>query len=131
MEKNTTALAIFKKDADEHDVKKALYNLTVNAETKISDKVNSIINVVGFAFTQADVTNKESGELETRERVVVIDADGKTYHSVASGIVNSFRKIADIFGDNYNGFVKVDPALAVKIVRKDTPKGNTFICTLE
>lgn len=130
MENKTNALAIFNGN-DELSMKKALYNLTVNAEIKISDMVNSIISVKGFAFTTAEVTNKETGELETRERVVVIDEEGKTYHSVASGIVNSFKKIATIFGTSHNELVTVEPALPVKIIRKATPKGNTYICTIE
>ena len=135
MSKENTALAIFNPELDELNAKKALYNLTVNAEIKVSDMVNSIINVKGFALTEAEVTNRETGELETRERVVVIDNEGKTYHSVASGIVNSFKNIAKVFGDTRgdtrNEFVTVEPVLPVKVIRKETPKGNTYICVIE
>lgn len=127
MAKNeNTALAIVKEGASELEVKKALYNLVSNAENAFSDCLNKVIKVSAFAFTSAEVTDKQTGELMNRERVVAIDEDGATYHSVSTGLVSSFKNIAQIFGDVHGELIRINPALAIEIKQVKTPKGHTF-----
>ena len=131
MSKENTALAIFNAEATSIERKKAIYNLTVNAETRLSEKLNQVVEVAGFGFTECEVTNKETGELEPRERLLVIDKDGATYHSVATGLVNSFKNIGRYFAEENNGFFTINPALPVEIKSKTTNKGHTYIAVVK
>ena len=130
MKKETNALAIIN-GTDKLATKKALFNLVTNAETKFSDMVNQIFTLKGFAFVDAEVTNRDTGIKEVRERVVAVDADGHTYHSVASGIVNSCKNLARFFGKEENGFITLDPEITVTVERKPTANGgNTYIVSI-
>lgn len=128
---NTNALALINNDATEYDVKKALYNLGTSAEKRLSSMVNDVIMVKAFAFAEATVTDKQTGEIRDAERVLVIDVDGVTYHSMSAGLVGGFHNIAGIFGTEKNHLITIDEPIPVKILEKDTPKGHTFVPVID
>lgn len=132
MSKNeNTALALINNEASEFEVKKALYNLGTSAEKRLSSMVNDVIMVKAFAFAEAQRTDKQTGEVVDAERVLVIDTDGITYHSMSAGLVGGFKNIAGLFGTEKNHLITLDEPIPVKIVEKDTPKGHTFIPIIE
>lgn len=127
MSKENTALALINNEATEFEVKKALYNLGTSAEKRLSAMVNDVVMVKAFAFADAQMTDKQTGEVRDAERVLVIDAEGTTYHSMSAGIVSGFHNIAGLFGTEKNHLITLDEPIAVEIQEKDTPKGHTFI----
>lgn len=127
---NSTALTILKGNKDSIELKKLMFNLATSADIKLSDMVNKPFVIKGITFTQADVTNRETGELESRERVLVIDADGNTYHSVSSGLVNSLHAFANTFGSEQKGFYLIEDDIPATVVSKPTNNGHTFILKL-
>lgn len=128
---STNALALISNDATEYEVKKALYNLGTSAEKRLSSMVNDVIMVKAFAFSDATVTDKQTRETRESERVLVIDADGVTYHSMSAGLVGGFHNIAGIFGTEKNHLVIIDEPIPVKILEKDTPNGHTFVPVID
>lgn len=128
-EKNS-ALAVLTGNKDSLELKKLMYNLATSADTRLSAMVNKPIQIKGVTFTQAEITNSETGEIETRERGLVIDADGNTYHSVSSGLVNSLHVFANAFGQEQNGFYIINDDIIATVEEKDTKRGHTYILKL-
>lgn len=128
-EKNT-ALAVLTGKKDSLELKKLMYNLATSADTRLSAMVNKPIVIKGVTFTAAEITNSDTGEIETRERGLVIDADGNTYHSVSTGLVNSLRAFVNAFGDEQNGFYVINEDIPATIEEKQTKNGHTYILKL-
>ena len=128
-EKNT-ALAVLTGSKDSLELKKLMYNLATNAETRLSAMVNKPIQIKGITFAAGEITNVDTGEVETRERALVIDADGNTYHSVSSGLVNSLHVFAQAFGQEQNGFYIINDDIVATVEEKDTKRGHTYILKL-
>lgn len=106
-----------------NEEKANLFNILTNAETKLSDTVNTVISCANVIFTKGTTTNTETGETDERERVIVIDIEGKSYHSMSSGLVTSFKNLCLVFGDPKEWSNPID----VKVVKKPTKKGQTYI----
>lgn len=132
MSKSTenSALAVLTGNKDSLELKKVMYNLATSADTKLSDMINKPFIIKGVIFTTAEVTNRDTGELESKDRVLVIDKDGNTYHSVATGLVNSLHNFVNLFAQEQNGFYIVEQDIPATVVSKDTKNGHTFILKL-
>lgn len=128
-EKNT-ALAVLTGSKDSLELKKLMYNLATSAETRLSAMVNKSIQIKGITFAMSEISNNETGEFETRERALVIDSDGNTYHSVSSGLVNSLHVFAQAFGQEQNGFYIINDDIIATVEEKDTKRGHTYILKL-
>lgn len=132
MSKSTenSALAVLTGNKDSLELKKVMYNLATSADTKLSDMINKPFIIKGVIFTTAEVTNRDTGELESKDRVLVIDKDGNAYHSVATGLVNSLHNFVNLFAQEQNGFYIVEQDIPATVVSKDTKNGHTFILKL-
>jgi len=133
MKENTNALALIQPDADELEAKKALYNLVNSAEISLGDCINKTLSIAAAAFTECDVTDRNTGELKRRARVLAIDSDGKTYHTTSAGLVSSFENLATIFGQRhskYENYVVFQPAVVGTVEKKPTPNGQTYVFKL-
>ncbi len=108
------------------DRKKA-FNMVVNTELKLSDFINKEIDVKGFYIIPCEMNNSETGQTIVTERLIVVDKDDKSYHSVAKGLVSSFKSIEAIFGapNTWNG-----ETLKIRVVQKKVDKGQTYVAEL-
>lgn len=121
---NSNSLALTQNSTLED--KKALFNIMTNAETKLSDCVNKEIEIANFVFTSGSTTDAETGEVMEQERVIIVDTEGNSYHSMSQGLVNSMHQLVAVFGEPS---LWTEP-LKITVVRKETKKGNTFIVQL-
>ena len=126
MSKENTALAIVNGNADEFSVKKALYNLANSANTKLSSMVNKTFKIKLVTFTVADVLNRNSGEVEQKDRALVIDEAGTTYHTVAGGLVSSLKSLCTLFGADKNGLFEFTDDIECTVKERQTPNGHTY-----
>ena len=81
-----------------HENKVAVFNASNNPDHKVGDFINKIIMVKDVLAEQIELTDEETGEVETAVRVVLIDVDGKSYQAVSTGIFNALKKAIAIFG---------------------------------
>ena len=81
-----------------HEAKVAVFNASNNPDHKVGDYINKVILVKDVLAEQIEITNEETGELETAVRVVLIDVDGESYQAVSAGIFNALKKAIAIFG---------------------------------
>lgn len=80
------------------DQKKRLYRAMTNPDSKLSDCINMEINLVDAYIEWAEVTHDQTGEIEQVPRVVLFDANGKTYTATSKGIYNSLYRLFVVFG---------------------------------
>ena len=107
----------------EFEMKKKLYNAITSADNKMSDFINKVIKVKNILFTEGQITDQETGEVRTSERAIVFDDEGKTYHTMSSGLLNSLHSLVAVFGD-CNAWAE---PIAVTVTRKETKNGQTFL----
>ena len=78
--------------------KKRLYRAMTNPDSKLSDCINMVINLVDAYIEWAELTHDQTGEIEQVPRVVLFDADGKTYTATSKGVYNSLYRLFVVFG---------------------------------
>lgn len=78
--------------------KATLFRIMNSPEKRISDCINQTILVKDVYCEVVQVTNKETGEVNTCPRVVLVDKDGIGYQSVSFGIYSSLKKLFQVYG---------------------------------
>lgn len=105
--------------------RKNIYNILTNANIKVSDMVKETIVIDKIYFTTGTYTDGNTGEtIENAERVILVDKDGESYHSMSVGIISSAKNLLNCFGD-FNDIE--DAQISVKVVPKKTKKGTTYL----
>ena len=77
--------------------KATLFRIMNSPEKRISDCINQTILVKDVYCEVVQVTNKETGEVNTCPRVVLVDKDGIGYQSVSFGIYGSLKKLFQVY----------------------------------
>lgn len=126
-------------DAGSVQGKKLLYKATQGVDNKISDYLNTPITVVDMMFIQGTlklkneegnlVFDEETGESVSYNRpmVVLIDEDGYSYGSFATGIFRSACAMAAIFASDGH----FDEPLTVIPRSKPCEKGHTYVLEVQ
>ena len=78
--------------------KATLFRIMNSPEKRISDCINQTILVKDVYCEVVQVTNKETKEVNTCPRVVLVDKDGIGYQSVSFGIYGSLKKLFQVYG---------------------------------
>ena len=120
----TTAQAQYcsmKATTQEEKVK--LYNAMNNPDARLADCINMTLNVKDVYAEIVTCTNEETGEQTPCPRVVIIDAEGKSYQCVSIGIFSAMKKAIQVFGEP----TWHEP---VKMEVKQITKGNRKMLTL-
>lgn len=78
--------------------KATLFRIMNSPEKRISDCINQTILVKDVYCEVVQVTNKETGEVNTCPRVVLVDKDSIGYQSVSFGIYGSLKKLFQVYG---------------------------------
>lgn len=78
--------------------KATLFRIMNSPEKRISDCINQTILVKDVYCEVVQVTNKETNEVNTCPRVVLVDKDGIGYQSVSFGIYGSLKKLFQVYG---------------------------------
>ncbi len=94
-EQNNFYSSLIPKDKKEETV---LFNAINNPDYKISDFINTEIVVQDVICEMVQCTNKETGEVSSVPRIILITPDNETYQAVSIGIYNSMKKVFAIKG---------------------------------
>ena len=84
--------------AEDKKAKATLYNACANP-AKLSDTIGAPIKMIHFFVEIIQCVNKETGEIVSVPRVVIIDEKGKGYQAVSVGIYNAIKRIVSMFGN--------------------------------
>ena len=105
--------------------KKKLYNILGNCDFRLSDKLDTEIllkDVLVQKFTNVD---DETGAVEEKYRVILVDNDGKTYASGSKGLYRSLGQLLAIMGEPSTW----SEPIKIKVVQVDVKNGagKTFV----
>jgi len=78
--------------------KARLYNLMNAPEFTVKKFINKTILVKDVFIEKVTLVNKETGELEDANRIVLIDKDGKGYQATAKGVFSALKKLVQVYG---------------------------------
>ena len=105
-------------DMNSIENKKAAFNMVNNPHVRLSSMAGKTIHAKDYVVDDISMVNAETGEVQGTQRLVIRDASGETYHTMGRGLVESFNRILDVFGDSWgDGF-----NLVVKQINTSTGK---------
>lgn len=81
--------------------KKAIFNMVNNPNVRLSSMVGKIIPAKDYVIDNVSIVNAETGEVQCAQRLVIRDTNGETYHTMGRGLLESFSRILDVFGDSW------------------------------
>ena len=95
----TTARSSFcSLEAETPKQKAVLFAAMNNPEKRIGDCINEIIEITDVYAEFVDCTNRETGEIESVPRTVLIDKNGVGYQAVSKGIFGATKKLFQVYG---------------------------------
>jgi len=100
---------------EDFDARLALASALTSSDP-VADHLGETILLTDYVITEAQFVAKDTGELVTAPRVVLVGEDGKAYHSVSVGMLTALRNIRLAVGSLWG-----QKPVPVKVVRQ---KGN-------
>ena len=91
---------------------------TSGDSARLDDMHGQVITPRYWYCHTVELANEQNGEIEVVPRVVLIDADGKSYTATSKGVFNSLRVIWDHFGSE-----ALPDGLKLEVVRQATRSG--------
>ena len=108
----------------------AIYNAINNADEKIADHINEVIEAVNVVAHPVELVNEETGEIIEALRTVIVAKDGKSYTATSQGITSALSKIFSIVGSPDGGAWEKEP-VKMKIKQIKTRNGDNKVNTIE
>ena len=78
--------------ADSEDAKKQLFNALETCDALLNDCVGQEIELKDIYVEERQVADEETGEMKTKFRTILFDANGQTYATGSYGIYNIIKK---------------------------------------
>lgn len=89
---------IYSSLSDDFAGKKAFFTAQ-NSATSFKALRGKKIEIKDIVITEDDVVNTDTGELETRRSIMVIDKDGSAYGTSSQTVAAQIQRLVDILGD--------------------------------
>lgn len=86
------------KEAKTDAEKKDLFNALESCDALLNDCVGQEIDIKDIYVEEKQVIDDSTGELKTKYRTILFDANGQTYATGSYGIYNVMKKIVSIYG---------------------------------
>lgn len=84
--------------SDDFAGKKAFFTAQ-NSAISFKELRGQTIEIKDIVITEDDVTDTDTGEIETRRSITVIDKNGKAYGTSSQTVVAQIQRLVDILGD--------------------------------
>ena len=78
--------------------KKDLFNALESCDALLNDCVGQEIELKDIYVEEKEVVDDTTGEVKTKYRTILFDANGQTYATGSYGIYNVLKKIVSIYG---------------------------------
>lgn len=105
---------------DTQEDKKRLFSLMENADFKVADKLNTKILLKDVILQKFERINEETGEVEDKQRIILIDKEGVSYASASKGLYNSVIRLISFLGEPSEW----EEPLAIEVQEIKTKKGQ-------
>lgn len=100
--------------------KETLFKVMSSPDKSISEYINKVINVKDVFCDMVDLTDKETGEVFTTPRVILLDDKGVSYQSVSGSFYKTMVKFLQIYGNPTNW----GRCIPIEIKQKETKNGR-------
>ena len=109
----------------DRDKAKKIYNALNNPDERVANMINKKILLTDVLIEIRDIVDEETGIIEQVPRVVLIDADGKSYQATSVGMFNAIVNLINAFGEP----TWAEP-LEVEVKQVPTKRGSmlTLVC---
>ena len=84
--------------SDDFDGKKAFFTAQ-NSAVSFKELRGKTIEIKDIVITEDDVTDTDSGEIETRRAITIIDKDGNAFGTSSQTVAAQIQRLVDILGD--------------------------------
>lgn len=112
---------IYSSLSDDFNGKKAFFTAQ-NSAVSFKELRGKTIEIKDIVITEDDVVDTETGEVETRRVITVIDKDDNAYGTSSQIVVAQIQRLVDILGD-----VKTWPEpVAVKVGSAKSGRGREY-----
>lgn len=101
---------------------KKIIAAALTSSTPVDDMLGQVIQLANYVVAPVELTNAETGEVNTAPRVILIDADNKAYHATSVGLLTFLRNLNSVLGEPDAW----DEPIAVKIVEQKGNNGFKF-----
>lgn len=81
----------------DHATKVATLNAMTNSEP-ISEHIGETIQLAHVIVQAVDMADDKTGEISAQPRIILIDASGKAYHAISTGLFKSLENIFGVLG---------------------------------
>lgn len=109
--------------AETAEDKAKLFAAMNNPEKRLGDCINQTIYAKDLYCEVVDCMNRETGEVNSAPRIVIIDKDGIGYQAVSLGVYGAIKKLISVFGAPT---WETPIPLTVKQITRGTNKMLTF-----
>lgn len=114
-------MAMFAFDADTMDGKKRVFN-ALNGASSLNDANADVMTITGLIIRPSQRTDAITGEVVHCTGVTFISADGSSYFSISTGIVNSAVNLMQALGGKFPAGEQIDIAFK----SRDLGRGKTL-----
>lgn len=93
-----TATAFCSLPAETNAEKAVKFRTMNNPDKRIGDEINTTINIKDVYAEMIELVNKETSEIQTVPRIVLIDDNGISHQAVSIGIYSAVKKLIQVYG---------------------------------
>lgn len=112
---------IYSSLSDDFAGKKAFFTAQ-NSASSFKELRGKTIEIKDIVITEDEVTDADTGEVENRKVIMVIDKNGKAYGTSSQTVVAQIQRLVDILGD-----VKAWPErVAVEVGSAKSGRGREY-----
>lgn len=113
--------------ANTHAGKMAVFNAINSPDAKVNDYIGKQIALANIVAHPITLVDENSGEMIDALRVILVDANNKSYEAVSGGIANAVQRIIQIFGQP----TEWEKPIMVEPTQKQTRNGTNKVTTLK
>lgn len=83
--------------ASTHGERTEILRVMTNS-SPLDEMIGKSLALKHFVIQQIEMPDQDTGELRAVPRVILVDADGKSYHAISSGVFSSLKNFVGILG---------------------------------
>ena len=84
--------------ATDNESRAILFNGMNNPDHRLSDEINTVINVKHVFVEMVDIVDEKTGEVDSCPRIVLFDDKGESHVAVSLGVLSALKKLFKVFG---------------------------------
>lgn len=101
---------------DTIEEKTKIFNAMSKCDFRVADKLNTPIQLKDVIIQRYTKVDEQTGEVQDKKRIILIDGEGTTYASASNGLFSSLMKLFAIIGMPHTW----ETPLPIKVIETET-----------